>query len=343
MAERYAGRSGVVGGVQEAFIGVRDPVAAIRHWERFGYRVGPAGQLAADAARTLYGVDSPLHSVRLLHQDADQGLLRLMVWDRPAGPGLGTGPWRVQGNRWLACLTDDILNIANHAEVLRAQGGPIGFVDPVHVPPQRPEAALRPFDQPVPATRQMTLTQPLWRLLCVQIFSGSGRAQPTINPACLMRTGPAMHFGMVIQDDRPEILEFYDRTLGLQRATDQSLPYDPSRGAPRLLDLREGEWHGLVDFDAAVAATDPAPVRAARLRVLRFRSASALPDARRESRPGQLGLSGYCLRVHGLAALRERIAAAGAGEVTPVVEDEFGRPACAFVAPDGYHWTAFEA
>ena len=68
-------------------------------------------------------------------------------------------------------------------------------------------------------------------------------------------------------------------------------------------------------------------------------------DLRRfgEARPGRLGLGFYTLRVRALEAMRERVLAAKATEVSAVVPDEFGRPACSIRAPDGCSWTLIGA
>ncbi len=81
--------SGCLGGLHEVCVGVPDLVEAIAFYEAFGCRVGAIGELDAGAARSLYGVDSALRSVRLLHQQADHGLIRLMQWERPLNDGLG--------------------------------------------------------------------------------------------------------------------------------------------------------------------------------------------------------------------------------------------------------------
>ena len=76
-------------GIYEVCIGVPEPIAAIQYWEQFGYRIGQIGELSAAAAKQLYGVDSSLHAIRLYHQNADHGLIRLMVWQNPTNEGLG--------------------------------------------------------------------------------------------------------------------------------------------------------------------------------------------------------------------------------------------------------------
>ena len=85
---------GAVGGLYDIAVGVTDAVAAIAYWQRFGFRVGEHGKLSAIAAKALYRVDSALTAVRLFHGTADHGLIRLMIWEKPSGPGLGLAPLR---------------------------------------------------------------------------------------------------------------------------------------------------------------------------------------------------------------------------------------------------------
>lgn len=67
-------------GIYEVCVGVRDPIPLIQYWEQFGSRIGQVGELPAESVNQLYGVNSSLRSIRLYHQDADPGLVRLMVW-----------------------------------------------------------------------------------------------------------------------------------------------------------------------------------------------------------------------------------------------------------------------
>jgi hypothetical protein len=112
-------------GIYEVCIGIRDPIPLIQYWEQFGYRIGQIGELPKEAVNKLYGVNSSLRSIRLYHQDADHGLIRLMVWENPTNNGLKMGSMKVKGNRWATTLTADILNIANHVENAVAAGLPL--------------------------------------------------------------------------------------------------------------------------------------------------------------------------------------------------------------------------
>ena len=96
-------------GIYEVCIGVSDPLPQIQYWEQFGYRIGKIGELAAPAAYQLYGVNSAVRSIRLYHQNADHGLVRLMVWETPLNDGLQLSSMKVKGTRWATTLTADIL------------------------------------------------------------------------------------------------------------------------------------------------------------------------------------------------------------------------------------------
>ena len=76
---------GHIQGIYEGCIGVDDLESQIEYWTRFGYTVSQRGVLDADDAQALYGVSSALESVRLSHQVADHGLIRLMKWHNPTG------------------------------------------------------------------------------------------------------------------------------------------------------------------------------------------------------------------------------------------------------------------
>jgi hypothetical protein len=87
-------------GIYEVCIGVPNPISAIEYWQQFGYKISCEGTLNASAAYPLYGVNSSLKSIRLSHQNADHGLIRLMSWEQPTNDGLGMGSMKVKGNRW---------------------------------------------------------------------------------------------------------------------------------------------------------------------------------------------------------------------------------------------------
>ncbi len=152
-----------IAGIYEVCIGVRDPIPMIQYWEQFGYRIGRVGELSAPEVNKLYGVNSSLRSLRLYHQDADHGLIRLMVWENPTNEGSQMGSMKVKGNRWATTLTADILNILNHVEEAVTAGLPVKYTNPLWEIIYKREREGRPFIDPAVGVREMMLLQPLTR------------------------------------------------------------------------------------------------------------------------------------------------------------------------------------
>ena len=157
-------------GIYEVCIGVSEPILAIQYWQQFGYRIGSVGELNAETAYQLYGVNSSLKAIRLNHQDADHGLIRLMTWENPINQGLGISSMKIKGNRWTTALTADLLGILNHAENARAAGHTIRYTYPYWEVIYQKEHKNRPFVDPAVGVREMLLLQPLTRQVLFQRF-----------------------------------------------------------------------------------------------------------------------------------------------------------------------------
>ncbi|MCS7001582.1 MAG: hypothetical protein NZ518_01920, partial [Dehalococcoidia bacterium] len=142
------------------------------------------------------------------------------------------------------------------------------------------------------------------------------------------------HGDMVIGDLAH--IDFYVNGLGLETRGAPSYNDWTDTATRDALDMREGETFSVVGLRAPGAASGL-------LRVYVVHTPT--DDARAVSRPGHLGLCCFSYRFSPgeLAAVRERVAAHGATEVSAVVPNEFGEPALTFTAPDGIAWTVQEA
>jgi catechol 2,3-dioxygenase-like lactoylglutathione lyase family enzyme len=333
---------GIAGGLYEAFHAVPDLVSALRYWESFGYRIGADGRLDAGAAQKLYGVNLPLRSIRLQHQNADHGLVRLMAWDGTVGEGLGTHPMRGLGARWTGQKTLNMVRIHDHAEAARSLGEDIRIVAPFFVG-FTPRDKLAPFVTAIPGVREMVALRPLTRQVFIEFVGWALPQYGAYNADCLFQTSQFTHQCLMIQDDSKKVLTFYDEVLGMVRLNDSTTAYAPGSGASRIFDLAEGETFHASDFDDPRSTNAPAERRSGRLKIIRLEEGRPVADLRDRSRPGHLGLTGYSFRTAALEPLREKIVGAGATGATEVVRDEFGRRAFSFNAPDGNFWTAIAA
>ena len=327
-------------GIYEVCIGVTHSQPMVQYWQQFGYQIGQSGKLSPSAAQKLYGVNSALHSLRLYHQDADHGLIRLMVWDNPTNEGLKLTPMKVKGNRWATTLTADVLNILNHAEKAEKDGLPIKYINPQWTVIYQADNGL-PFVDPLIGVREMMLLQPLTRQVFFQRFNYTVPHYGNIDPNSAFQTSQITHMGMVIQDDSKETLRFYEQVLGLLRTQDDvESTYENASGGRPIFDLQPGERFWVTAFDDPRSSTsDWKLARSGRMYIIRFPETMQLESHFIKAQPGALGISLYTYRVSGIREYRDRINHSAAKQVTEIIINEFGEESFSFIAPDGYFWT----
>lgn len=332
-----------IGGVYEVGIGAMDEKPLIAYFERFGYRIGNTGEISEKEAQKLYGVKSKLKSIRLLHQDSDHGLIRIMVWEKPTNEGLQMSRMNVLGNRWGAMMTSDIYNLQNHAEEAIAQKLPIFMVEPQRAEIYKLEKRPVPFLENYATVREMCLIQPLTRQILFQRFGYNLANYGKINEQSFFKSSQITHFGMVVYRNQ-ENLDFYDKVLGLLKVKEgkdfESTFENPSSRA--VFSLEKHQKYGATDFDNPKSSTNPANALSGRLKIIWFSPESKLDDKFDHSKPGSLGYSLYTYRVKGIEKYREKVKSSKATNVTEIQQNEFGERSFSFVAPDGYFWTILE-
>ncbi|CAF3637750.1 unnamed protein product [Rotaria sp. Silwood1] len=254
----------------EVIIGTTDPESLIKYWQRFGYHVGDKGKLSEANALQLYGVKSKLQSIRLRHQSADHGLIRLYIWDKPTNNGLQLSPMKIIGNRWGAMLTNSILRLENHTEEAKEQNMPMYYI------PSRSDYHLPFYGQ--------------------------------VNESSYFQTSQITHVGMIIDNNR-EYLNFYDDVLGFRRTRDETTctsTFDkPSNRM--IFNLQEHESYATTDFDDPRSSTDdPQQMHSGRLKIIHFSDKTQLDNNISYANPGSLGYSLYTLRVNSIQMSHEK-------------------------------------
>lgn len=332
--------SGLVGGIYDIGVGVSDMAAAQTFWQSCGYHPGPEGRLEASAAKALYGVDSGVSCVRMLHQDATAGLIRLMKWDQPTGPGLQMAPLRAHGCRWSVHRTDNIANAYVNGEVLRQQGKPIHLVGPhYNFNLAKKAEEKKPFDEPVPASGDVLLFQPEAQLVAMTRMNFAVPKYGTINEDSPLRLSEGCHMAIVVQGEDLSIFDFYEEVIGFKRYHQVDISYHPGYMPSDMFELTPEESFSEVDFDDPEAGDDYAEHLPGRLRCFLMRTPNAPDDRMARAQPGNLGYSFYSVRVDDVNAMHERVKSSAATNVSGILVDEFGVPTFSFVAPDEFTWT----
>ena len=330
-----------VGGVLDVMIGVPDLPAAIAYWQAFGYRIGRTGQLEAQAADVLYGHASACRAVRLFHQSADHGLVRLVQWSAPRGPGLGLAPFKVVGSRWSAALVAKVARVYGHAKYAALGGAPLRIHRPDAVP--APGTLREPFRQPIACAFEMAIAQPLYRQVLFERVDVDHPLYGRINPGSLLQASQFTHCCVVTRGTPRDGFDFYDRVLGLVRSGDFTIPGEEIGSSGRdILELEPGQGFRLLKFDDARCRSG-GPKRSGRLTIFDFATDSRQDDLREAARPGALGHTLYTLRLRDLEQAREAVIRAGATGAGPIVANEFMERSFTAIAPDGVMWAFVDA
>ncbi|MEM9530915.1 MAG: VOC family protein [Pseudomonadota bacterium] len=332
-------------GVYEVGIGVPDLIEQIRFWSRFGYRVGSQGELSATECAALYGVESAVKSVHLLHQDADHGLIRLMQWDKPTNSGIGiTYDLRQEGGRWTVQLTDSTLELLNHAEDAKARGLPWNSLYP-HWIQVYPMDKGEPFIDPPIGVREALIAHPLARIAPFERYNYEKPGYGTIDPHSFLKTSQFTHYGTMIRADDDSILDFYEKALGLLRQKEYVMEGGAAhcvKGAADIFALKENEVYYVTDFDDPRSSLEIKQHRSGRLKFIRLKEECDMPVVWDRQQPGSLGMSLFTYRVKSAEDFRERVIDGGASNVTDILPNEFGKLSFSFVAPEGSTWNLIE-
>ncbi len=334
-----------IGGIYEVCIGVTDAIFAIQYWQQFGYHIGEIGELTAAIADQLYRVNSSLQTIRLYHQNADHGLIRLMIWQNPTSMGLGVSSMKVKGNRWGTTLTTDILGILNHAEAAKAIGENIRYTQPYWEVIYNKDRKSRPFVEPLVGVREMLLLQPLTRQVLFQRFGYNVPDYGQINHHAALQTSQFTHVGIVVQDDSKEILKFYEEVLGLLRVRDEvETSYESSLAGREIFELNPREKFIVTAFDDPRSSpTDFMAARSGRLYIIRFPENITLKSRFTDAQPGSLGMCLYTYRVKAIETYWQRVRESSAKQITEILNNEFTEKSFSFIAPDGYFWNIVES
>lgn len=323
-------------GLYENCIGVPDLEQAEAFWGQFGYVAKDRGQLSSDEAKSLYGVDSAVQSVRLQHLDSDHSFIRLQRWDNPHNPGIGiTKHLRQDGGRWSVLLTRSILNILNHVEDAIEQGEPWNYIFPHWLQVYAMDKGRPFFDKPL-GVREGIATHPFHRLALFERYNYQKDAYGKIDDNSFLQASQFTHHGILIRADDAAALSFYDQCLGLLKQKEHTLGGKPtcSSGNKLTFDLSDDEIYHIHDFDDPRSSLEISKHISGRLKIVRMSTKAEMPDVYDKSRPGSLGMSLFTYQVKDIDDYRKRVTDGGASRITEIADNEFGEPSISFDAPD---------
>lgn len=328
----WAGDGTGISGVYEAVIGVRDLEYAIRYYSELGYRLTSTGFLSKLAAENLYGVPSAVKAYRLQNGNTDShGLIRLLVWEKPSGTGIGyTEPGAI-GSRMTHMLTVDVLRLHDiYADARR--GGEAWLVSPlVRRPLLGDETGRSFFERPV-ADREFSVFSEWGNHLFAQRYGYTVPGLGNVHMASRLGTSEVIQHDLFVRLDSLPQLAYLTRVLGLLPEDEPASTGDWQTGMREHFFMKPGEAYLEQRF------VSPNNI-SGKLRFL-------IPlqpkmDLSARQRPGFTGVTAHTFYTPFLDQLWKEATKAQL-RPTPILPNEFGERCFVFRGPEGNTWQIIE-
>jgi uncharacterized glyoxalase superfamily protein PhnB len=323
-----------VSGVYEAMVGTDDAEYLLNYFAEFGFAEVARASFTADQARAAYGVDSSLTSYRLQNGAIDShGLVRILEWEKPAGPGVGYASPETIGQRMLVMRTEDIFRLNDIFHDIRELGEPVLPIPPVFADLYgMSEGAPGLFNRRV-GVREMATYGTLVNHVFFQRYGYQIPGYGTIGDHSPLRTSELTHHDFVIKGDIDEVTAYYSRVLGFKpEAEDAVIDGDWQAGPKAVFGMAPGASHWYRGF---VSPNDICG------KLKFFVPMDPRPDRSDLQRPGHKGITLHSVTTPKLDMIHELALDHGL-QVTDVTDNEFGERSFVISGPDGSTWQVIE-
>jgi len=323
-----------VSGVYEVMIGTADADQLVRYFIEFGFAAVAQGSLSAAEANEIYGVDSALRSIRMQNGDIDShGLVRILEWETPLGPGVGYAPPETIGQQMLVMRTEDVFRLADVFSDLRASGQPILVIPPVYDDLYGMTEGTPDFYQRRVGVREMAVYQSSVNHVFFQRYGYQIPGYGTIGDHAPLRTSEITHHDFVISGNIDEVTAYYSTVLGFRPENEAAvIDGDWQAGPKAVFGMAPGASHWYRGF------VSPNNI-CGKLKF--FVPRGPRPDRSDAARPGEGGITVHSVTVPDLRMVHE-LALEHRLEVTGTIDNEFGERSFVIFGPDGATWQVIE-
>jgi hypothetical protein len=307
----------------------------LRYFAEFGFRVIDSASFSAEQARQLYGMPSALKSYRLQNGDIDShGLLRVLVWDKPLGPGVGYAPPETIGSRMSVMMTDDIMRLYDVFLAARESKQPWLPTEPIvdDLFGLNKENQNDLFTRPV-QVRENAVYGEFFNHVFFQRYGYAIPGYGTINPEAPLKTSEFTHHDFIINAESMAPLRYLRDALGLKPEGEPVISGDWQKGPQRVFVMEPGYSHWYQGF------VSPNNI-CGKLKF--FIPRGEKPDRSERQRPGELGITLHSFHTPRLDMVHRLVksdSTLSAGEITT---NEFGERSFVFSDSVGIYWQIIE-
>jgi catechol 2,3-dioxygenase-like lactoylglutathione lyase family enzyme len=322
-----------ISGVYEVVLAVPDEKAALAHFALFGFREIARAQFSAAAANKFYRVNSALTAIRLQNGAIDShGLLRLLIWEKPLGPGVGYAPPETIGQRLSVMMVSDIVRLDDVFKDARASGQawlPITpvFADLFGQTEGKPDLANRRV-----GVRESGVYGELFNHVFFQRYGYQIKGYGTINSEAVFPASEFTHHDFIIDGDMAQLTDYYRDVLGFVAEKDISIDGDWLEGPKKVFAMPDGGSHYYRGF------VSPNNI-CGKLKF--FAPRDVRTDRAKHQRLGEQGITLHSLYSSQYPKVRRNILDSNL-KVLADAQNIFGERSILFVGPDGATWEVLD-
>jgi catechol 2,3-dioxygenase-like lactoylglutathione lyase family enzyme len=322
-----------VSGVYEVMVGALDEKAALAHFALFGFKEVRRAQFSASLAKQIYGVDSALTSIRLQNGTVDShGLLRVLVWQRPQGQGVGYAPPETVGQRLSVMMVADIVRLDDLFKDARAGGEPWLPITPVFADLFGQTEGIPGLTNRRIGVRESGVYGELFNHVFFQRYGYQIKGYGTLNAQANLIASEFTHHDFIIRTDMDASTNYYRDVLGFKLEKPTSVDGDWLEGPKRVFGMPDGATHYYRGF------VSPNNI-CGKLKF--FRPRDIRSDRSAYVKIGALGSNLHSLFVRDVNSVQAAVKRAGM-KPRPIQRNEFGELSFVFKGLDEVNWQVLE-
>jgi hypothetical protein len=263
------------------------------------------------------------------------GLLRLLVWEKPLGEGVGYAPPETIGSRMAVMMTQDIMRLHDVYEAARAAKQPWLPTEPIADDLFGLNKGDKPYDffkRPVLA-RESAVYGAYFNHVFFQRYGYHIPGYGTINETAPLKTSEFTHHDFFIRADSMGELTYLRDALGLKPEREAEIDGDWLRGPKRVFDMPDGYSHWYWGF------VSPNNI-CGKLKF--FIPRGIKPDRSAQQRLGELGITLHSFFTPKLDMVHELVGRDPRLKRGPIQPNEFGERSFIFSDRSGISWQIIE-
>ena len=322
-----------ISGVYEVMMGVSDIDYALKYFEEFGFTVIEKASFSKEEVEQLYGISTSLTSYRLQNGSIDShGLIRLLHWDAPLGPGVGYSRPETIGQRMAVMRTEDIFRLHDVYNNARAAGEKWLATEPIADDLFELDKGKKGFFNRPVIVRENAVYGAFFNHVFFQRYGYHIPGYGTVGEHAPLKTSEFTHHDFIIQASDMNVMSYMSSALGLKAEEEPVLDGDWQIGPRTVFMMEPGESHWYQGF------VSPNNI-CGKLKF--FIPTSVKTDRSERQRIGELGITIHSFYtdkldyVHSLVNIHDL-------NPTSVNENEFGERCFVFTGPAGCSWQIIE-